>query len=255
MSASSTMPALARYALALGDDALIMSQRFGEWVTRAPQLEEDVALANIGLDLLGQARALLTYAGQVEDAGRDEDDLAYLREERDFLSCHLVQAENGDFGFSIARTLVFSTYQLELYRALSQSSDATLAGISAKAVKEVDYHLDHATEWTVRLGDGTELSRNRVQAGVDQAMRYAPELFEASWIDPALLGSGVAVDPSTLRASCESTWRQVLERATLDWPTSRPALGGGRRGVHTEPMGHLLAEMQHLHRSHPGASW
>ena len=146
----------------------MLSQRFGEWISRAPQLEEDVALANIGLDLLGQARSLLTYAGEVEGAGRDEDALAYLREERDFLSCHLVELENGDFAFTIARMLVFSTYQHALYSALMSSTDETLAAVAAKAVKEVDYHRDHATEWTLRLGDGTDESHRRMQAASDE---------------------------------------------------------------------------------------
>jgi len=249
------MPALARYALALGDDALVLSQRFGEWVSRAPQLEEDVALANIGLDLLGQARSLLTYAGEVEGAGRDEDDLAYLREERDFLSCHLVELDNGDFASTIARLLVFSTYQHALYSALTSSTDQTLAAVAAKAVKEVDYHRDHATEWTLRLGDGTGESHRRMQAAVDQVRRFADELFDASWVPAELVASGVAVDVSTLREGCVRSWESVLERATLDVGEVVPAVGGGRRGVHDVQMGYLLAEMQHLHRSHPGATW
>jgi ring-1,2-phenylacetyl-CoA epoxidase subunit PaaC len=249
------MPALARYALALGDDTLVLSQRFGQWVSRAPQLEEDVALANIGLDLLGQARTLLTYAGEVEGLGRDEDDLAYLREDRDFLSCHLVELENGDFAFTIARLLVFSTYQHALYSALRSSTDPTLAAVAAKAVKEVDYHRDHATEWTLRLGDGTDESHRRMQAAADEVRRYAAELFDTAWIAPELLESGAAVDVSTLREGCERSWEAVLERATLALPEVVPAVGGGRRGVHDVRMGYLLAEMQHLHRSHPGASW
>ncbi len=253
--ASETMPGLARYALALGDDALVLSQRFGEWVSRAPQLEEDVALANIGLDLLGQARSLLTYAGEVEGAGRDEDALAYLREERDFLSCHLVELENGDFAFTIARMLVFSTYQHALYSSLMSSTDETLAAVAAKAVKEVDYHRDHATEWTLRLGDGTDESHRRMQAASDEVRRYADELFDASWISAELLESGAAVDVSTLHESCRRSWESVLQRATIDLTEVVPAVGGGRRGVHDVRMGYLLAEMQHLHRSHPGASW
>ncbi len=254
-TASSTMPALARYALALGDDALVLSHRFGEWVSRAPQLEEDVALANIGLDLLGQGRSLLTYAGEVEGQGRDEDALAYLREERDYLSCHLVELENGDFAFTIARMLVFSTYQHALYSALSSSTDPMLAAVAAKAVKEVDYHRDHATEWTLRLGDGTDESHHRMQAAVDEVRKYADELFDTAWIPVELLESGAAVDVSALHDGCRRSWESVLECATLSLPEVVPAVGGGRRGVHDVRMGYLLAEMQHLHRSHPGASW
>ena len=243
------------YALRLGDDALVLGQRLCEWAARSPQLEEDVALLNIALDLLGAARSLLTRAGELEGAGRDEDDLAYLREERDFLSCHLVELENGDFSFTIARLLVFSTYQHALYSALTSSTDATLAAIAAKAVKEVDYHRDHATEWTLRLGDGTDESHRRMQDAADRVRRYADELFDASWIPAELLDAGAAVDVSALHDGCRRSWEAVLERATLVLTDVVPAVGGGRRGVHDVRMGYLLAEMQHLHRSHPGASW
>ena len=248
-------PALARYVLSLADDSLVAAQRMGEWVAAAPQLEEDVALANIGLDLLGQARALLSYAGRVEGLGRDEDALAYLRDERDFLNVHLVERANGDFAVTMARMLLLSTYQELLYAALSTSTDPDLAAIAAKAVKEVDYHRDHATMWVLRLGDGTPESHERMQAGLDAEWPYAAELFGSDHLDPALLEAGVAVDP----AGFHDTWLQrvtdVVERATLTPPTAPPAVSGGRRGVHTEQMGFLLAEMQHLARSHPGASW
>jgi len=211
------MPALARYALALGDDALVLAQRCGEWVTHAPQLEEDVALANIGLDLLGQARSLLTYAGQVEGLGRSEDDLAYLRQERDFLNVQLVELENGDFAVSMARLLLFSSYQRELYRRLGNSRDATLAGVAAKAVKEVAYHRDHATEWVLRLRDGTPESSRRMQAGLDTVWPYVDELFTSAsrhgvWPDPALVADGVAVDPASLREPALGYVRSLLAR-------------------------------------------
>ena len=260
MTAARTMRALARYALALGDDALVLAQRCGEWVTRAPQLEEDVALANIGLDLLGQARSLLTYAGQVEGDGRSEDDLAYLREERDLLNVQLVELENGDFAVSMARLLVFSSYQLELYRRLVSSRDETIAAVAAKAVKEVAYHRDHATEWVLRLGDGTSESSRRMQAGLEVVWPYVDELFAMTsrygvWPDPALVTDGVAVDPSCLREPALAHVRSVLGSAGLTEPSPRWTAQGGRQGVHSSPMGHLLAELQHLHRSHPGASW
>jgi ring-1,2-phenylacetyl-CoA epoxidase subunit PaaC len=252
---TATMPALARYALALGDDALVLAQRCGQWVTNAPQLEEDVALANIGLDLLGQARALLTYAGEVEGAGRDEDALAYLREERDFLNLQVVERPNQDFAVSTARLLLFSTYQLALYEALTASSDDTLAAVAAKAVKEVAYHRDHAMNWVVRLGDGTEESHARMQAGLQRMWPYVPEMFDGSWLDPRLVADGVAVDVATLRPGWDAYVSDVLAEATLEIPGSAWHAHGGRHGVHTEAMGFLLAEMQHLHRSHPGATW
>lgn len=260
MTACATLPALARYCVGLGDDALVLAQRCGEWITRAPQLEEDVALANIGLDLLGQARSLLTYAGVVEGAGRDEDDLAYLRDERDFLNVQLVELENGDFAVSMARLLVFSTYQLELYRRLQDSTDETLAAIAAKAVKEVDYHRDHATEWVLRLGDGTETSHERMQSGLATVWPYVDELFttesrHGTWPEATLVESGAAVDPAALREPATAYLRRVLDEATLTVPSTTWTATGGRHGVHSTPMGHLLAELQHIHRSYPGATW
>jgi ring-1,2-phenylacetyl-CoA epoxidase subunit PaaC len=249
------MPALARYTLGLGDDALVLAHRCGEWISNAPQLEEDVALANIGLDMLGQARMLLTYAGEVEGAGRSEDDLAYLRDERDFLNLTMVEQPNGDFGVSMARLLLFSTYSLALYERLTASADETLAAIAAKAVKEVAYHREHATSWVVRLGDGTQESHARMQAGLQRMWPHVPELFDAAWIEPALIADGVAVDVAELRPEWDAYISQVLTEATLAVPTSSWTARGGRDGLHTEAMGYLLAEMQHIHRSHPGASW
>jgi ring-1,2-phenylacetyl-CoA epoxidase subunit PaaC len=248
-----TLPPLAAYALGLGDDALILAQRLGQWVAYAPQIEEDVALANIALDLLGQARTLLTYAGAVEGAGRDEDDLAYLRDDRDFRNVQLVEIPNGDFAVTMARQLVFSAYQYELYTALLSSADATVAGLAGKAVKEVAYHRDHASQWVLRLGDGTELSRTRMQAGLDQVWPYVEELFEGDEATSRLPDE--AADPGTLRPPWQRYVTSVLDEATLRLPEPRWRSRGGRGGLHTEHLGHLLAEMQHLHRSHPGASW
>ncbi|HLN78700.1 MAG TPA: 1,2-phenylacetyl-CoA epoxidase subunit PaaC [Nocardioidaceae bacterium] len=244
-----------RYVLALADDALIASQRMGEWIASAPELEEDVALANIGLDLLGQARSLLAHAGRLEGAGRGEDDLAYFRDERDFLNVQLVERENGDFAVTMARLLLLSTYLHELWSALRTSSDETLAAIAAKAVKEVDYHVDHARMWVLRLGDGTEESHARMQAGLEAEWPYSEELFDDSHVDPALVEAGAAIDPATLRDAWQRRVAAVVSEATLALPDVRPAVTGGRRGVHTEQMGYLLAEMQYLARSHPGASW
>jgi ring-1,2-phenylacetyl-CoA epoxidase subunit PaaC len=244
-----------RYVLALADDDLVAAQRLGEWITRAPELEEDVALANIGLDLLGQARALLSLAGQLEGRGRDEDALAYFRDEREFSNVQLVERENGDFAVTMARLLLLSTYLHELWTALRASTDQTLAAVAAKAVKEVDYHVDHARMWVLRLGDGTDESHVRMQAGLDAEWPFADELFDDDHVDPTLVEAGVAVDPSLLRDAWQRRVAVVVAEATLTLPDVPPAVTGGRRGIHTEQMGYLLAEMQHLARSHPGASW
>ncbi|MDT9690817.1 1,2-phenylacetyl-CoA epoxidase subunit PaaC [Streptomyces sp. P9(2023)] len=230
-------------ALALGDDALVLSHRLGEWAGDAPVLEEEVALANIALDLLGQARVLLSLVG-------DEDELAYLREERAFRNTQLVEQPNGDFAHTIARQLYFSTYQRLLHGQLA-AGDGPLSGLAAKAVKEVAYHQDHAEHWTLRLGDGTPESHERMQRACDALWRYTGELFQPV--------AGLDVDHEALRAAWLDSITTVLERATLTVPdgphTGGWRAGAGRQGLHTEPFGRMLAEMQHLHRSHPGASW
>ncbi len=241
------------YVLGLADDALVSAQRVGWWISRAPELEEDVALANIGLDQLGQARYLLAYAGRLEDAGRGEDELAYWRDERDFRCVHLVERAQTDFGVAMARLLLFATYQAELYAALTASTDAELAGIAAKAVKEVAYHVDHAVLWVTRLGDGTEESHERMQRALDVEWPFLAELFDP--LEPVLLEAGIAADPDLLRPAVLTRVGEVLTAATLSVPSVPARLGGGRGGRHTEELGYLLAEMQHLARSHPGASW
>ena len=241
------------YVLGLADDALVSAQRMGWWISRAPELEEDVALANIGLDQLGQARSLLDYAGRVEGAGRGEDDLAYLRDDREFRNVWLVERPQTDFGVTMARLLVFAAYQSELYAELTRSADPTLGGVAGKAVKEVAYHLDHAARWVIRLGDGTEESHTRMQAALDAEWPFVEELFGP--VDPALLEQGVAADPVALRPAVLDKISAVVGEATLEIPGVTPAVGGGRRGMHTEHLGYLLAEMQHLARSHPGVTW
>jgi ring-1,2-phenylacetyl-CoA epoxidase subunit PaaC len=241
------------YTLGLGDDALVSAQRMGWWISRAPELEEDVALANIGLDQLGQARSLLGHAGRLEGEGRDEDDLAYWRDERELRCVHLVERAQSDFGVAMARLLVFATYQAELYAALLGSADDVLAGVAGKAVKEVAYHVDHAHHWVVRLGDGTEESRTRMQAAVDAEWPFVEELFEP--VDAALVDAGIAADPTALRPAVLQRIATVLDEATLVVPEVAQHLGGGRQGRHTEELGFLLAEMQHLARSYPGATW
>ncbi len=255
MTTSATTSPLATYALRLGDDALVLAQRLAEWSAKAPELEEDVALTNIGLDLLGQARALLSYAGEVEGKGRDEDSLAFLREERDFLNVQLVEQPNGDFAQTIARQLFFSSWQLAVYDGLTSSADDTIAAVAAKGVKEVAYHHDHAVQWTLRLGDGTSESHQRMQAGLDRMWPFVEELFVSDEVEASLTEQGVAVDVSTLRTDWEETVGAVLAEATLERPDASWTARGGRDGIHSESFGYLLAEMQHLHRSHPGARW
>ncbi|GEO94481.1 1,2-phenylacetyl-CoA epoxidase subunit PaaC [Kocuria turfanensis] len=242
---------VARYALQLGDDALMLSQRLGWWIARAPELEEDIALANIALDLLGHARFFLTYAGTAW--GKTEDDLAYFRDEEEFRSCRLVEQENGDFGQTIARQLIFSYYQYELYRRLVHSSDPTLAAIADKALKEVQYHQDHAGQWVLRLGLGTEESKRRMQEGLHTMWPYVDELFHDDELVDAL--GDAAVRPSELRADFDVRLQAVLDEAELSVPEVLGAYGGDRSGRFSEQRGHILAEMQVLARRHPGATW
>lgn len=247
----------AAYVLGLGDDALIYAQRLGEWISRAPQIEEDMALGNIGLDLLGQARALLTRAGQLDGTGRDEDRLAYFRDEREFRCAHLVQQPRGDFAREMARLLWFSSYQTELYAALAGSADEVVAGVARKAAKEVSYHRDHARQWVLRLGDGTTQSHERMQDALNWVSGYTPELFIDDPTSVQAAESGVGVLPSRLRSGATDFVQSVVAEATLVMPD--PPLQnarGGREGVHSQAMGYLLAEMQHIARSHPDAtSW
>jgi ring-1,2-phenylacetyl-CoA epoxidase subunit PaaC len=253
---------LSTYCLMLADDALILSQRLTEWCSRAPELEEDVALANIALDLLGQARLLLTRAGEVEGAGRDEDALAYLRDEHEFRNVRLAEIDcgpgpGGDFATTIARLLVFSTWRLAVFQRLTDSQDPVLAAIAAKGVKELAYHRDHAAQWTLRLAGGTEYSRTRMIAGLESVWPLVAELFTTHEVENRL--PKVAVDPATIKSEVDGVLDQVFTAAALEVPAVEPmsAVAGkaGRDGVHTEVMGYLVAEMQHLARSLPGATW
>lgn len=244
---------VAAYALTLGDDALILAQRLGWWISRAPEMEEDIALGNIALDLIGHARFLLTYAGTAY--GKPEDDLAYFRNEEQFRSCRLVEQENGDFGQTIARQLLFSYYQYGLYTALLASKDETLAAIAAKAIKEVEYHVDHANQWILRLGLGTEESKRRVQAGLNYMWPYLDELFEDLPVHEKLAAEEIAVLPSSLRAEFDERIAHVLGKAELDIPQVKQARSGQRGGGFSEYRGYILAEMQSLARQHPGATW
>ncbi|HEY0697950.1 MAG TPA: 1,2-phenylacetyl-CoA epoxidase subunit PaaC [Micromonospora sp.] len=235
------------HLLQLGDDALIAAQRLSEWTASAPEMEEDVALANIALDQLGAARLLLSYAGEREGAGRDEDALAFLRDDRQFRNCLLVELPNEDFAVTMAKLFFLSAYQSALYPVLADCADPRLAAIAGKARKETSYHLDHSSLWTLRLGDGTEESHRRMQHAVDRIWPYTHELFAA---DPT-----APVDPATLRPAFLATVEPVLAEATLDRPADGWGPSGGRQGLHTEHLSYLLAEMQVLHRAHPGAKW
>ena len=247
----SASPDVAEYALWLGDDALVLAQRLGWWISRAPELEEDIALANIALDLLGHARSLLSYAGSVD--GRSEDELAYWRDEREFRCVQLVEQPNGDYAHTIVRQLAFSAYQVELYGRLQESADATLAAIAAKAAKEVAYHREHAADWVLRFALGTDESRRRVIAAFQRLWPYVGEPFR----DEPLLDrlDGIAVRPSTLRAPFLAFVEPLAAECGIELPADDTASGGGRRGIHSEYLSLLLAEMQVLARQHPGASW
>ena len=242
---------VAEYALRLGDDALVLSQRLGDWISRAPELEEDVALGNIALDLLGHARSLLHYAGTRD--GRSEDDLAYFRDEPDFRNAWIFEQPNGDFAQTIARQLAASVYLFELYTALQASSDETLAAIAAKAVKEVEYHRDHAVQWTLRLAGGTDESRRRIVRAIGDVWPYVGELFRDEPLTERL--DGIAVRPSTLEAPFATVIAAVFGEAELEVPATPMSSAGGRRGSHFPTLGYLLAEMQVLARQHPGATW
>ncbi|GAA4833706.1 1,2-phenylacetyl-CoA epoxidase subunit PaaC [Saccharopolyspora rosea] len=250
---------LARYCLMLGDDALITSHRLTEWVTCAPELEDELALANIALDLLGQARLLLTRAGQADGTGRGEDEFAYFRDEREFRNVRLAEVPHGDFGETVARLLVLSTWRLALFGPLAESRDPVLAAIAAKGRKELAYHREYAADWIVRLGDGTEESHARVQHGFDAVWPLVGELFTPHETERRMAEAGVGVDPAGLRPEFDAVLDQVCAAATLQVP-DLPALPGvndraGRDGVHTEHLGYLLAEMQSLARAHPEATW
>lgn len=255
MDLRTTTRPLATWVLRHGDDHLVLAQRLSEWVSRAPELEEDIALANLALDHLGAARALLGYVGDLEGDGRTEDDLAFLRDERAFTNLLLVEQPNGDFGHTMARQLLFDAYQVLFWEALTVSTDPTLAGIAAKALKEARYHLRHSRGWVVRLGDGTEESRRRMQAGIDAMWRFTAEMFQMDDLDRAMVAEGVGVDLEELRPAWERIVDDVVAEAALHRPTDPYQRTGGRRGFHTEHLGYLLAEMQWMQRAYPGMEW
>jgi len=251
---------LLAYTLRQGDRALILAQRLLEAITHAPEIEEDMALSNLALDLIGQARALYTYAGQAAgpDADgnlRDEDHYAYWREQHEFLNPLLVELPNGDFARIIARQFLHDAFALPYWQAMTASSDATLAAIAGKSVKETAYHLRHSRSWVLRLGDGTDESHRRIQTAIDDLWRYTGELFDTDQVEHELVAAGVAADPAVLRDQWRATVSQTLAEATLTMPTDGPMQRGGRVGQHTEQFSYLIGELQVLARAHPGALW
>jgi ring-1,2-phenylacetyl-CoA epoxidase subunit PaaC len=244
-----------QYVLRIADTCLILAQRLGEWTGHAPVLEEDIALTNIALDLVGQARALLTHAGRLDGRGHDEDQLAFLREERDFRNPTLVELPRGDFAFTVLRNFAVATYLKLLWDQLGDSKDAELQAIAGKALKEARYHQQHSADWVVRLGDGTEESAQRMHAALDTLWPYTAELFVDDAVDEAAAGAGLGPKSSALREAWLSEMNEVLGEAQLPLPADLPFVSEGKRGRHSEHMGFILAEMQHLQRSFPGGVW
>ncbi len=246
---------LFQYLLRLGDDRLVLGHRLSEWCGHGPILEEDIALANIALDLVGQATLFLKLAGQTEGKGRTEDDLAYFREAIDYRNVHLVELPKGDYAFTIVRQFFFDVFSYHVLEQLQQSRNSDIAGIAAKGFKEVRYHVRHSSEWVLRMGDGTEESHTRAQNAVNQLWRFTGEMFQADDVDRAMLNEGIGADVEGIKPKWETVVNDVLCRATLSVPNEPPAMTGGRRGRHTESLGHMLSEMQIVARSHPGAQW
>jgi len=244
-----------RYVLRLADTALVLGQRLSEWIGHAPELEEDLGLANLALDLIGQARLLLSYAGELEGRGRDEDALAFLRDAPEFSNLTLAEQPNGDFAHTIVRQWLLDCWQLEIYAALTDSADSRLAAIAAKALKETRYHHRFSSGWLVRLGDGTEESHRRVQAALDELWRFTTELFAPDAVDQAMQAAGIAAPLAQPAARWSARVDAELTAATLQRPATQPYPWHGKSGVHTEHLGHMLGEMQHLPRAYPGARW
>jgi ring-1,2-phenylacetyl-CoA epoxidase subunit PaaC len=247
--------ALFEQLLRLGDDCLVLGHRVSEWCGHAPILEEDLALPNIGLDLIGQARSLYTYAGEIEGKGRGEDDLAYLRTDREYHNLLLVERPNGDFAQTMLRQLYYSAFMEPYWRETAKSTDETLAGIAGKAVKELAYHIRHSGEWVIRLGDGTAESARRMADAVEELTIYTDEMFQTDAVTDTLAEAGITPDPASLRAE----WERMIDMVFADANLIRPAVEypqlGGRTGFHGEDLGHLLSELQYMQRTYPGMTW
>ncbi len=248
-------PAHFEYVLRLGDNALILGQRLSEWCGHSPFVEEDVAMANTALDHIGRARMLLTLAGELEGSGQTEDDLAFKRNEREFKNFLLCELPVGDFAFTIVRQVLLDAYHFHLYDGLQQSSDPTLAAIAAKAVKECTYHLRHSSQWLIRLGDGTDESHRRAQDALNEQWRFTSEFFDVDQVDEFAVAAEIGPDVAGIRQQWYAEIANVLSTATLTQPQDAPLAASGRRGLHTEHMGYLLASMQSVQRAYPGLEW
>lgn len=247
--------ALFKYVTRMGDNSLILGQRLSEWCGHGPILEEDIALTNTALDLIGQATSLLKYAGEVEGKGRNEDDLAFLRYEHDYFNCLLLELPNTDYAYTLARQFLFDHFNYLMYQELLDSQDKQLAAIAEKSLKEVTYHRRRSSEWMIRLGDGTEESHKRIQFAIDDIWEYSGELFEADEVDQMMLDAGIGVNLAKIKADWHKNVAEVLEAATLVKPVDGFMQLGGKNGRHTEYMGYLLAEMQYMQRAYPNCEW
>lgn len=244
-----------KYALRLGDNALILGHRLSEWCGHGPELEEDIALINVALDLLGHSRSLLTYAGEAEGKGRTEDDLAYMRPELEYTNALLCELPNGHFGDTITRQFLFDVFNQLLFKELCNSKDERLAAIAAKAIKEVNYHVRHSTDWVLRLGDGTEESHQRIQESFDRLWEYTGDLFAQDDLDRECIAKGIGPDLEELRPKWKQRVAEVLTEATLTVPADGWMQKGSKTGTHTEHFGFLLTELQYMQRTMPGCTW
>lgn len=252
---TSNKDAIKQYAIRLGDDAVVLGHRLSEWCSYGPFLEEDLALTNVALDFIGRARMFYSYAAVLADDGSTEDTYAYTRDNREFTNLLIHELDNGDFAFTMARQYFIDVYSLAYMEALQSSSDETLSAIAAKAVKESRYHLRRSYDWMLRLGDGTQESRERMQRAVNELWGYVPELFEMDELEQALADAGIGVDAAALKAEWQRSVRAALAEATLDEPASEWSVRGGRQGIHTEALGHMLSDMQFMQRAYPGLQW
>ena len=248
------MSSLSKYSLRIADSSLILGQRMAEWCAKGPTLEEDIALSNISLDMFGQANGFYEYAAQL-DGSKSADDLAFLRNEREFFNHQMVEIENGHFGNTIVRNFLHDTFNLLFYTKLSESKDETLAALAAKSLKEVKYHLRHSSNWLIRLGDGTKQSNTKIQEGINTMWQFTGELFEMDEIDKQILNVGIGVDNTALKHDWDSLVNKTLSKAKLNRPEDAYMATGGKKGLHTEHLGFILAEMQYLQRAYPDAKW
>lgn len=247
--------AITQYAVRLGDDALMLGHGLSEWCSKAPFLEEDLAITNVALDYLGRARMFYSYAAQLEGKGRSEDDFAYLRDCRDYQNFLINELPRGDFAYTMARQFLVDAFNIEFLAALARSNDETLAAVAEKSLKESKYHLRRSSDWMLRLGDGTEESHTRLQHALEELWPYTHELFEMDELEKQLAAADVAVDRVALKTAWEGRLKPVLSEATVNYPAGEQAVRGGRQGLHTEHLGHMLSELQFMQRAYPGLDW